>query len=70
MKSFVVVASLVLEFGLFWLSMTWGGVGFHPPPGNNVTVELGQWNLARVCTYQKTNSMPNLVAKAPLVTSL
>ena len=38
--------------GFFWLSMP-GGVDSTPPPENNVTVELGQWNLAHVFTCQK-----------------
>ena len=40
-----------------------------PPPENNVAVELGERNLAHVCTYQKTTSVPNLVAIARSVTS-
>ena len=54
--------------GFFWLSVT-GGVD-STPPENNVTVDLGRWNLAHVCTCQKTTPVPNLVAIARLVTSL
>ena len=51
-------------FGFLWPG--W----ISPPPENNVTVELAQWNLAQVCICQRTTSMPNLVAIAQLVTSL
>ena len=47
-----------------------GGVDSTSPPENNITVELGQWNVAHVCTCQKTTSVPNLVAIARSVTSL
>ena len=32
----------VFQPGFFWLSMTGGGGGIHPPLENNVPVELGQ----------------------------
>ena len=36
-----------------------GSCWFHPPPQKyNVSVELGQWNLAHVCTCQKTTPLP------------
>ena len=38
-------------FGFLWPGEE-GGF-HHPPPENNVTVELGQWNLAHVCSCQK-----------------
>ena len=41
-----------------------------PPPENNVTVELGQGNLAHVFTCQKTTPVPNLVAIDQSMTSL
>ena len=41
-----------------------GGVDSTPPPENNVTVELGQWNLAQAFACQKTTPVPNLVAIA------
>ena len=48
----------------------WPGGGFHPLPENNVTIKVGQWNLAHVCTCQKTTPVSNLVAIAQSVTSL
>ena len=58
-----------LKNRISWLSMTEGGL-HHPPPGSNVTVTLGQSNLAHVCTCQKTTPVSNLAAIAQSVTSL
>ena len=53
-----------------WLGDLLCPLSFHPPPENNVTVKLGQWNLAHVRTCQKATPVPNLVAIAQSVTSL
>ena len=60
----------LFQAGIFLFSLTRERSGFHPPPENNVTIELGQGNLAHNCVFLKATPMPNLVVIAQSMVSL